>query len=493
MKPCMRSFHLALPAALAAVFTIGCASVPLYPARPPGSPGAPVADPAPSRVVVHVTVTPEGLNKAIDLALPTEGAGTFDLRGPRPWKWTRTPIAFTFADGKIQASGTVNVSAELPVIGTQSLTFDLKLSGEPVITSDYKAKLQSAKVELTSKDMKVKAADAVTSAIKKLRDQLQTTVENYSFDLAPRVMEAYARLAVPIELPLGEAKGCLAVKVTGVEAGPSVMAGGFERDLALIVAPSVTMPCNPPALPAAPQPLANVAALPSGPFTVTVPIAASYQELDKAMTLAFTDGKLYFSKDFPELYLTEPEVYAAQNQVVLKLRLAGLAKAKGISLDLNGNIYFSGHPAVIDNELQVPDLQPTIETSDFLLKLKAKLDGDSIRDQARQALRLDIGDRLAAVRGKISGDFQFNPGCLRSDVAKIEVTGIYPHGSYLRIYVAATAQASVYVPCPTLPAEAPLPAATPTPAPAQPAPAAAAAAPAAAPAATPAPAAQPAK
>ncbi|HEY3445832.1 MAG TPA: DUF4403 family protein [Myxococcales bacterium] len=471
--------------ALAALSLAGCATMPLYPPRPPSSLGAPMADPAPSKVVVHFTVTPEGLNKAIDLALPMEGASTFELRGPRPWKWSRTPIAFKFADGKIHAESTVNVSAELPIIGTQSLSLDLKMSGEPVLTSEYKAKLQSAKVELTSKDMKVKAADAVTSALKKLRDEFQTLVENYSFDLAPRVMEAYARLAVPIELPLGEAKGCLAVKVTGVEAGPTVLAGGFEKDLALVVAPSVTMPCNPPALPPQPTPLANVATLPSGPFTVTAPIAASYAELQKAMTMAFTDGKLYFSKDFPELYLTDPEIYASQNQLVLKLRLAGVAKASGLSLNLDGNIFFAGHPAVIDNELQIPDLQPTIETSDFLLKLKAKLDGDSIRDQARQALRLDLGERLGAVRAKVSGDFQFNPGCLRSDVARIEVTGIYPHGSYLRIYVAATAQASVYVPCPTLPAEAPEPAPVAAPAPtAAPAPA-----PAATPAAAPSPAA----
>ncbi|MGC4122248.1 MAG: DUF4403 family protein [Myxococcales bacterium] len=456
---------LAALAAVSAVSVAGCATVPLYPPRPPAAPGAPMADPAPSKAVVHLTVTPEGLNQAIDLALPLEGSSTFELRGPRPWKWSRTPIAFKFADGKIQAAATVNVSAELPIIGTQSLSMDLKLSGEPVLTSEYKAKLQSVQVELSSKDMKVKAADAVTSALKKLRDEFQTTIENYAYDLSPRVMEWYARLAVPIELPLGEAKGCLAVKVTGVEAGPSVTAGGWEKDLAFIIAPSVTLPCNPPTLPPKPAPLANVATLPSGPFTLVAPIAASYDELQKAMSLAFTDGKLFFTKDFPELYLEKPEIYAANNELVLKLHLGGVAKAKGLALDLEGDIFFAGHPAVIDNELQIPDLQPTIETSSFLLSLKAKLDGDSIRDQARRALRLDLGERLASVRGKVSGDFQFNPGCLRSDVSRIEVTGIYPHGSYLRIYVAATAQASVYVPCPTLPAEAPEPAPAPAPVP----------------------------
>ena len=50
-------------------------------------------------------------------------------------------------------------------------------------------------------------------------------------------------------------------------------------------------------------PLSNVASVPSGPFTVTVPIAARYDELTRAMTMAFTDGKLFFSTEYPELFL----------------------------------------------------------------------------------------------------------------------------------------------------------------------------------------------
>ena len=42
----------------------------------------------------------------------------------------------------------------------------------------------------------------------------------------------------------------------------------------------------------------------------------------------------------------------------------------------------------------------------------------------------------------------------RVDVAKIEVTGVYPHGSYLRTSVTTTAQAGVYMPCPTVTAPA---------------------------------------
>ena len=85
-----------------------------------------------------------------------------------------------------------------------------------------------------------------------------------------------------------------------------------------------------------------------------------------------------------------------------------------------------------------------------LITIITSLDKDGMRNQARAALKLDLGERFAAVREKLSQDVAFdgNLGCLRASVAKIEVTGIYPHGSYLRVYVTTTAQAGVFIPCP---------------------------------------------
>jgi hypothetical protein len=105
---------------------------------------------------------------------------------------------------------------------------------------------------------------------------------------------------------------------------------------------------------------------------------------------------------------------------------------------------------VEDNELKIPDLEPTIETSNFLLALKATIDSNSIRDQARAALRLDIGERLKSVREKLSTDISFGngQGCLKAQTHKIEVSGVHVHGAYLRVYVTANASASIYMPCP---------------------------------------------
>ena len=87
--------------------------------------------------------------------------------------------------------------------------------------------------------------------------------------------------------------------------------------------------------------------------------------------------------------------------------MGGPVHKYGLDVDLDGDLYMAGHPVVVDNELRVPDLEPTIETSSFLLKLKAAFDGDTIRDQARAALKLDIGERLRSVKEKLSTDLGF--------------------------------------------------------------------------------------
>jgi hypothetical protein len=486
----------ALCAPLLLACLAACAGVPVYPARPSANTGAPVADPVPSRVVVHLAATSEGLRAYLDSVLPPGGGGTFELRGTKGYKWTRGPLSVRFADGRVQVGTQVTAQADLPLVGSKSAVLDLVVTGEPVITTEWKARMQGAKVEVTSKDLRLRMGESVGGLLQIAKAELERFIEGYSYDLTPLVSAAYQKVAKPIPLPLGDAKGCATLKITALEAGPTVLAGGFEKDLAMVVAPSVTLPCAEQTLSATPPPLSNVAALPSGPFTVTVPIAARYEELTRAMALAFTDGKLFFSKEFPQLYMTEPELYASSSdQLVLKLRLAGPVKAGFFSANLDGNLYFAGHPVVIDNELRLPDLEPTVETSTFLLALKAKLDGNGIRDQARQALKLDLGERLGSVRAKLSSDLALAgaQGCLRSEVHKIEIAGVYPHASYLRIYVNVTAQAGVLIPCPGAPAAATPPRANPAPASATPAaPPAAAPAPAAAPTAPAAPAATPA-
>jgi hypothetical protein len=438
-------------AVLAVAFAAGCggAADPVYPSRPSAAPGVPIADPTPSRVVLHATITSKALSQALDENIPKTGSGTFPMLGTeRTFTWKRGDIGLRFQQGRIGIDLTVDANADMP-IGSLDIPLKFRILAEPVVSSEYVAKLQSLEVEVTSNDRLVKAADAIGDVLTKIKGTVEGKLKEFSYDLHPTIAEAHMRMARPVELPLGDASGCLALKVLGVEAGPTVLADGVEKDLALVIAPSVTIPCSPPEQTELPK-LANVATIQPGPFSVTIPVAARYDELAKAMSLAFTGGKLFFSKEYPKLYLEKPEVYAAKDQIVLKLHIAGPVNKYGIEADLNGDLFLTGHPVVEDNELKVPDLEPTIETSNFLLMLKASVDAQSIRDQARAALRLDIGERLKAVRDKLSTDISFGngQGCLRAQTHKIEVSGVHVHASYLRVYVNVNASASVYMPCP---------------------------------------------
>lgn len=440
----------ALALAAAACSSPGGRPEALYPSRPPATPGPPVADPAPSRVVLHTTVTRAALEQALEEALPPSGEGSFSMAGQRRFTWKRDRIALRFDRGRVGIDMHVVANLELPV-SSMDAALDFRILTEPVVTSEYQAKLQSTEVAVSSPDKLVKLADIGAGVLDTIKKAVETQLAEFSYDLRPAAFAAYQRVGTPIDLPLGDASGCAELKLLGVEAAPTVLADGLERDIAFVIAPSITLPCAAHPEEAELPPLANVAALPTGPFTVGVPIAARYDELAKAMTLAFTDGKLFFSKEYPKIYLEKPEVYASNDQLVLKLHIGGpVATPLGFTDVLDGDIYFAGHPVVRDNELLVPDLEPTIETSSFLLKLKEALDGDAIKRQARDALRLDIGERLKTVRDRLSANLSFGvgQGCLKASADKIEVTGVHPHGNYLRVHVAVTGRAAAYVPCP---------------------------------------------
>jgi hypothetical protein len=425
----------------------------VYPPRPADVPGEAIADPSPSRITMHATVTRDALKQQLEKALPTNGAGTFPfIRGDRQFGWIRKPLDVQMSQGRIVVRLSISAKADLPLM-MMDIPLDVTIKAEPVMSSNYVAKLQSTEVEVKSSSSVVKFADVVADILPKIKGQIEGKLNDFSYDLRPLIAEANDRLSKPIDLPLGDAKGCAVVKVLGVEAGPTVLADGIEKDLALVVQPSVLIPCPEKPDVALLPPLSNVATLQPGPFTVTIPIAAKYDELAKAMSLTFTDGKLFFSKDFKELYLEKPEIYASKDQLVLKLHLAGPIK-KPLDMTLNGDLYMVGHPVVEDNELKIPDLEPTIDTSNFLLKMKQAFDGSTIRDQARAALHLDIGQRLSSVKDKLGKDLDFGDGtgCVKAAAQKIEVSGVHVHQNYLRVYVTVTGTAAMYMPCPTAPA-----------------------------------------
>ncbi|HEX2730965.1 MAG TPA: DUF4403 family protein [Polyangiaceae bacterium] len=436
----------------ALLLLVGCTRFgPVYPSRPLSHPSQPIADPAPSRVNVHLAVTHAGVHDSLEALIPTTGEGIVPILGSdRKYVWARSPLDISFASGRIIVKLQVSSSVDLP-ISSVDLPFDIEIAAEPVINTEYALKIQSTDVSVQSADRRAQIADQFGDVFTKISDELNSKLRDFTYDLRPMLSETYARLKAPVPLPMGQAQGCAELRVLGIEAAPLVLADGIEKDIAITVAPSITLPCKPATEQAALPALANVAMVPTGPFTVTVPIAASYQELTRALGAAFTDGKLFFSTEHPKLYLEKPEVYESDGALILALHIKGPVHELGIDADIDGDLYLVGHPALTDNEIQFPDLEPTIETSNLLLSLKALSDADRIKQQARKALRLDLSERLATVREKLSSNLTFGTAeeCVTANVDKLELTELHAHASYLRVNIVATARASASLPCAT--------------------------------------------
>jgi hypothetical protein len=432
------------------VLLAGCTRFgPVYPARPPERPSPLVPDPVPSRITLHLAVAGPSLGQALDQVVPMTGDGTVSVLGSdRAYHWHREPLEVAFAAGRVAAHTKVTANIDLP-ISSIDVVFDVRVSAEPVINTSYAFKLQATEVNVHSDDRRLKVLDQVAGVFDRVGSEVNARLSGFSYDLKPLLEQAYDRVRAPLPFALGDASGCAVLKVLGVEAAPMILADGIEKDFALVVAPSVTIPCGPPQAPEPLPALENVAMVPTGPFTVTIPVVAAYSELTRGLGAAFTNGKLFFSKEHPDLYLEKPELYEADDRLVLHLHIAGPVHELAIHTFIDGDLYLTGHPTLVDNEIALPDLEPTIETSNFLLSLKALSDAERIKTEARRALRVDLTDRLAAVRAKLSSDLSFTTpsGCIVGSVDKLELAELHPHGSYLRIHGLVTARASASMPC----------------------------------------------
>src|SRR6185295_17178975 len=68
------------------LFLSACSEA-LYPPRPPQMPGPALAEPSPSRMTMHVSLTASGLSKLIEATVPQNGEVPFTLLGQRKLVW----------------------------------------------------------------------------------------------------------------------------------------------------------------------------------------------------------------------------------------------------------------------------------------------------------------------------------------------------------------------------------------------------------------------
>jgi hypothetical protein len=438
------------------------------PAPPAPSTSPPLTDPPLQRANLHLSLSGEGIGKVLDALVPKQGEGAYALLGARQYRWSREPFVVRFDDAGKAIVLNVAVSADVDIPGTtlEALPLQLSVRAQPVISAQHQLQLQAVKVTATTTDGRVKVA-SWAGLIDHVEEMLAKQLEATAIDLSGPLKKMHAALQAPMYLPLDQASACFQLDVRGLEAGPMVMAGGLERDVALIIAPGITMPCTsarPDAsvaqvqqanqTPSSLPPLFNVASMPSGPFALSVPIAAGYPEMRRALQAAFPQGRLYFSTEHPRVYLTDPDVFARGGAVVVKVKLAGFVE-QGVSIPLQGELFLSGTPQLRDNFLEIPDLAPTVETSQALLGLAFALQQDKLTSAVRSALKLDIGERLSATKQKLidalAGTHELAAGapplCIHAELGRMSLRDLQAHDAYLRFYADTTAYLSAELPC----------------------------------------------
>ena len=445
----------------------------LYPKGPVPQPSPPLADPPLQRPTMHLTLTREGLRALLDALVPVRDTGNYALLGARTWSWTRTPFALAFDDARKSMTATTDVTADVEVPGT-ALQIAMKVVADvqPVLTAQHKLVLQAVKVKVTSDDKRIKMAEYGAGLVQHVEKTLQEKLTTLVVDLAPTFSTLNEKMNAPMFVPLGPASACFNLDVRGLEAGPSILADGLEKELALTVAPSLTMPCTvrgndgkfvtlDPSTPAPSMspplpPLRNSSGIEGGPFRLEVPVAAGYPELQKAMMQAFPDGKLFFSTDNPGLYITDPRITSSAGDVVVAVRIGGFVE-KGVRIDVDGDLFLTGRPTVRDNFLEFPDLKPTLETEQILLKAAIAMKEQELTVAVKKALRLDLSARMAAVKQKLIDGLSMDkvvvdgvPAlCTRVEIGRLELKDIAVHDPYLRATVAVTALLSASLPCPS--------------------------------------------
>ena len=88
----------------------------VYPPRPAPAEAPPVADPIPAKIVAHLSITSEGIRKALEDSVPRKGDGTVRvLGGDRIYTWERGDLSLAFVQGRVEITTKVQGTLGLPL------------------------------------------------------------------------------------------------------------------------------------------------------------------------------------------------------------------------------------------------------------------------------------------------------------------------------------------------------------------------------------------
>jgi hypothetical protein len=431
----------------------GCAHDPPPPPSAPAPGGVVAGGPRPSTAVLHLSLAGDALRAAIDQQIPQSPSGDFTLHGIKlRASLSREPVDLHFENDRVVLHTTGTISVFGPVTGyNHKIPIDLTVRAAPVVASDYQVRLQDVDVDLHPTNPLLEKAAEVVGGLRWVDGLMRGKLGEVTYDLRPLLAQGATWANTPVKLPIDD-KSCVRARVSAVMAGPTILAGGFEKNLALVIAPSVyvegatpTGQCD-PTTPPPPLPLLqNVEALQPGPFTVELPIDLDYGVVSREFGKRFIPaGGLRATPDH-DLFLDQPRVYPSSGKMVIAMHLSG----KVGRYQENGEIYLAGNPSAENGRFTVPDLAVTVESKDYLLKLANVVMSDDMAKSASAQMDFDLRPTIDSITANLTRRFPVeNLGCLIAGVDHVDVLGFEFHDASMRVRLAVTAHAEMDAPCP---------------------------------------------
>ena len=245
-----------------------------------------------------------------------------------------------------------------------------------------------------------------------------------ALNLRSKAQQGWNYLSTPIKLPQGF---WLSIHPRAIGVFPLVGdASSLNFGLRLTAQPELLFTSTAP--PSDSTPLPTPSAVPaSNSFSIEMPIEASYSDISDQVNkdlLLSTHGIRYPPAGSNYLTVTGASLYAYGNKAVVRLDgdISGVFGKKV-------TVYLVGTPSYNSgsNILSFPDMDFSVESHNFLLKIAAWLEQDKLRDDLRTRLVFDISKYVQEAKTKMQAAMNQNIGnaTLAGAVNQLNLLDVY--------------------------------------------------------------------
>ena len=388
--------------------------------------------PARSVAFVETTVRLDGLQQALDRALPAGSGGNQRLGAlPVSWRLVRQPVMLGPGPKGLQVRvpllGELAIGAGFLSCRSTGVGGTLVIGARPTLDSQGALELADATVtvepvgNVQCAGLPVPVAELFPLMLLPAQKAIEQTFLHLKLPLGAALQRGLVEVATPRELKLGAQPSCLDLAPSAIVLAPL---GGVGSELVLRlgleVAPRVNLGACPSGGGAVPTTLSVRQESLSNDYRVTVAVAVPTSELQSRLTKALVGRRL--GQGPHALTVQGVEVGDAAGRALVKLEVKG---------GYNGAVFLWGTPQVRQTGeryvLEVPDLKVATESTSRLEDTKIalyELVEGNLADKVRPELQLDVTGALGQAKAALGGTLQLDRKLWQSVPGLSEVGGV---------------------------------------------------------------------